>query len=525
MKKHVAICANGLPGNYFPSRGMKSASLIFFLVALAALIALALFFILHGVLNADEGFYLAASHLVSQGYRPYHDFGYTQGPLFPYLNLPWLELFGHSLAGQRLAGLSWTIVTVGLGAAWLKRDRSWGSATLFVVLLLGAPVWLAFAVKGKTYAFAGLAVVVGVVAVLSSRPNWLRWLVFVVAAALGAGARLPVAGFFAPGFIGMLMLTPGWRARIGASVFTAGCAAAVLMATAGGDWDRFVFWTMGFHRDSSFYIPVWTHFVDCFRFGPVLWVFAVMTGYAAIKSLSLRAGDGDRSEILAGLPRPAGRACNDNAWMGDAIAQLIVLGSLLIALVVNLSASTTYAEYIFPFIPAVALISAPIAGDLLGRCSLIVRAIILVAAVTVGWNYPPEYSPNVLLHAGQAEAFLRANVPPGSIVACSMPEIPVAAGSRIPLPMAMGKFGITEDFSPALAQDRLMMTPSSLQEILNNPATKALVGSPSYNWNFFWSLPSYRVLSKTAQEEIRATIKTYYRLEFINEEYVVYLRK
>ena len=502
------------------NRGMKSGLLIFFLVALAALIALALVLILHGVLNADEGFYLAASHLVSQGFRPYHDFGYTQGPLFPYLNLPWLELFGHTLTGQRLAGLLWTLLTVALGAAWLKRDRSWTGATLFVVLLLGAPVWLAFAVKGKTYAFAGLAVLTGVIAMVSKWPSWVRWLVFVVAAALGTGARLPVAGFFAPAFIGMLMLTPGWRARIGASVFTAGCAATVLLATAGGDWERFVFWTMGFHRDSSFYIPVWTHFADCFRFAPVLWVFAGMTGYAAIKSLSLRVDASERSEILAGLPRPADRARNDND-----LVQLIVLGSLLIALVVNLSASTTYAEYIFPFIPAVALISAPFASDLLGRCSLIVRAIILVAAATVGWNYPPEYSPNVLLHAGQAEAFLRTNVSPGSIVACSMPEIPVAAGSRIPLTMAMGKFGITEDFSPALAQDRLMMTPSSLQGILNDPATKALVGSPSYNWNFFWSLPSYRVLSEAAQDEIRATIRTHYRLEFMNEEYVVYLRK
>jgi hypothetical protein len=105
-----------------------------------------------------------------------------------------------------------------------------------------------------------------------------------------------------------------------------------------------------------------------------------------------------------------------------------------------------------------------------------------------------------------------------------MPEIPIAAGNLIPLTMAMGKFGITEDFSPDVAEKRLMMTPSSLRLILSDPKTKALVGSPSYNWNFFWSLPSYRVLSKAAQDEISATIRANYRLEFMNEEYVIFLR-
>ena len=52
-------------------------------------------------------------------------------------------------------------------------------------------------------------------------PSWIRWGVFVLAAALGVGARLPAAGFFAPAFIGLLVMTPGWRGRIGAGVFTA----------------------------------------------------------------------------------------------------------------------------------------------------------------------------------------------------------------------------------------------------------------------------------------------------------------
>jgi len=199
--------------------------------------------------------------------------------------------------------------------------------------------------------------------------------------------------------------------------------------------------------------------------------------------------------------------------------------SLMVAFASNLSASTTYAEYIFPFIPALAFTSAPIASTLFERSSPFVRILLIAATIFTGWNYPPEFSPNVLLHAGQAEAFLRKNVPAGSVMAGSMPEIVVAAGGRIPLTMAMGKFGITEDFDATIARERRMMTPVTLQDILTNPDTKAFVGSPSYNWNFFWSLPSYRVLSPGARKEIYATLRANYRLEFMNEEYVIYLRR
>jgi hypothetical protein len=292
-------------------------------------------------------------------------------------------------------------------------------------------------------------------------------------------------------------------------------ACAVLVMSAAGDWARFAFWTTGFHRESSFHIPVWTHFADCLRFAPVLWAFAVVT------ALSLRGRVAGR-----GIPTVTSNDSSDRlAIPDDARPLLVVLGSLAVAFVANLTASTTYAEYIFPFIPALAFASAPVASALFRRSSRVLRILLILAAIFAGWNYPPEFSPNVLLHAGQAEAFLRKNVPAGSVIAGSMPEIAVAADGRIPLTMAMGKFGITEDFDAAIARERRMLTPVTLQDILTNPDTKAFVGSPSYNWNFFWSLPSYHVLSPGARKDIYATLRANYRLEFMNEEYVIYLRR
>ncbi|MEO7702038.1 MAG: hypothetical protein ABIZ04_22655 [Opitutus sp.] len=465
---------------------------------------MALVFVLHGVLNADEGFYLAASHLVSQGHRLYHDFGYTQGPVFPYANLPWLELFGHTLAGQRLAGLAWTLLTVVLGSLGLRRHHSWPAAVIYVLLLLGAPVWLAFAVKGKTYAFAALAVLGGIWSVQSARSWRLRWTIFILAAAAGTGARLPLAGFFLPAFIGLLALTPGWLARLTAAAGIVAVATAVVFAAAFPNLDNFLFWTAGFHRDSSFYIPVWTHFWDCLRFAPVLWIAVLVHGW------TLRY----RHELQSS--RTIGIGLNQ---------QRVVLVSLAIALLSNLSASTTYAEYIFPFIPGAAFVAAPVLAVWLSAHSRIVSGLVILAIVGAGWNYLPEFSPNVLVHAGQAEAFLRGSVPPGAVVAASMPEIPIGAGAQLPRWMAMGKFGVTEDFPPELASQRGMITPAALQAMLLDPATRALVCSPSYNWNFFWSLPSYRTLSTQARESIFTMIRRQYVVRFINEEYVVYLRR
>lgn len=538
-----------------------------FLLAGAALVALAIYLVLHGVLNPDEGFYLAAAHFVAQGHIPYRDFGYTQGPLLPYVNLPWLHLFGFTLAGQRLAALAWTLLAVAGGVIWLvRRERSWWPATLFVLLLLGSPLWLAFSVEGKTYGCAALAVLIGSIAVLSARPWLIRWPVFVAAATVGVGVRYPMAGFFVPAGICLLLTMRGVWPKVGAVLFAVAIATGAWAIFAGdGAMDRLVFWTIRFHQASSFQINVWRHFIDCFRFAPVLWIFAVWSVWRS-RSVDHEKHERHESRKDPGTQRsapdtqpstqpfspPAGRRDatstkvrkdlipaelaslhaqpstlngQSSSRLSPLASHLIVLGSLAVALVVNLSASTTYAEYVFPFLPAFALVVSPSVASWRSRLSRPFVALIVLLILIAGWNYPPELSRDVLVHAAQAEAFLRSNVPADATVACSMPEIPVASGNVIPLAMAMGKFGITEDMTDSLAGERRMLSPESLLRILRDPTTAALVGSTTYNWNFYWSLPSYRVLSAAARAEIWAIIHEQYRLSFRNEEYVIYLRK
>ncbi len=460
--------------------------------AVLALAALGGYLVLNGALNTDEGFYLLASRLVANGFRPYRDFGYTQGPVLPYVNVPWLAVLGYNLAGLRLASLGWTLITVTLGVWRLRRRASWAVATTFAVLLLGAPAWMEFAVQGKTYGFSGLAVLVGVIALTSrGRLGW-RWVAFIVAAALGTGARYPVAGFFIPAWAGLIMLTPGWRARMAATMATALCGGLLLAWAAAGDWENFYYWTAGFHALSTFVFSRREQFWYFLLFAPALWIAS-----------GLMAGR------LTGRDRPI------------RIAYL----ALLLGLVANLAGHTTYAEYVFPLVPALAFIVARALTGWLAGLRRSVAVPLTVALLACAWIHPPDLNPNLLRNARDAGAFLQAHVGPQDVVASSMPEIPAATGNPVPLSLAMGKFGVTEDFDAAQAERLHMATPAALRALLRDPTTKALVLSTVLNWNFFWSLPSYRWLSEQARGELKQTVTENYTVGYANADYVVLLRR
>jgi hypothetical protein len=410
------------------------------------------------------------------------------------LNIPWLEIFGYTLAGQRLSSLVWTLLTVGIGVVWLRRNVSWTAATFYLALLLGSPVWLAFSVKGKTYAFASLAILAGTIAIQAHWKLWLRWVVFVAAAGLAVGARLPAAAFFFPAGICLLFLTPGWRFRIAAIVFTVALAGIEVCLFSAGHWDNILFWTLEFHRESTFRFSILDRVVPLLRYAPAVWIFLVIS-------------------LEMDLKAKAGR-------------RVMALGSLIAAVLLNLSSAATYAEYILPFIPAIVFVIAPRVANFLHEQSRPAFISGVAVVLMAGWNLPPRQTHDVLIRVAEAEDFLRAHVPPGSLVAGSMPEIPVATGHPVPLSMSMGKFAITEDIAPNEASARLMLTPVMLREVLSDPETKAIVFyAGGLTWNFFWSLPSYRLLSDTAKAEIQQTIDLNYEKAFVNETYSIFLRK
>ena len=462
-------------------------------VAAAGFFTLSWFLLNHGRLNADEGFYLLASRVVRQGFRPYQDFGFTQPPLLAYADIPWLEVFGYTLGAQRLAGLAWTFVALGSGAIWLKRHHSLGTAAIFLVVLLGSPGWLAFCAKGKTYAFGGMWVLFGIMALVADGRIWLRWLVFLSAAGFAIGTRLPLAAFFVPAGIYLLIVTPGWKQRGCALGGTLLFAALELVWISAGSWDNFLFWTVQYHRLSAFDNSIQTRLIDSLRLAPGVWLLTTWATFLVVRA---------------------------RAWK-----LFFALFCCWTSFAVNLSTSATYAEYLVPFIPAAVFVSVPIITRNAERMSRWLWAGLVLILLGSGWNLPPEYSKDILVHAKEAEAFLKDHVPRGSQVAASVPEVAVAAGLRVPLPMAMGKFGLTEDFTEGVAAKRLLLSPATLLEIIQDRQTRAIVLSTFDNWNFRWSVPSYKKISDRSEEIMWSTIGLHYDLAYKNDYYVILLRR
>lgn len=128
--------------------------------------------ILFGELNQDEGWYLYAGRLVSEGRHPFLDFASTQGPVMAYvysLAYPLVRLGG--VAGGRLftalAGLLTVVLAAGLARRMAQAGKTDGAAlapaaALLTAGLLGLNLYqVYFTSLVKTYSVAGLLAVLG----------------------------------------------------------------------------------------------------------------------------------------------------------------------------------------------------------------------------------------------------------------------------------------------------------------------------------------------------------------------------
>jgi len=96
---------------------VKSSKLVTVTVSLLVLLASGVWFSwlgLNRLIARDEGFYVYAIKLVSNGQLPYLDFFYPQMPLLPYLYAPFLMVFGESWDVVRLV-----TALLNVGTGWM----------------------------------------------------------------------------------------------------------------------------------------------------------------------------------------------------------------------------------------------------------------------------------------------------------------------------------------------------------------------------------------------------------------------
>jgi hypothetical protein len=177
--------------------------------ALAGWLLLAAANLFMGELNQDEGWYLYAAQLVSDGEMPFRDFAFTQGPMLPLVYAPasaLVDAFG--LGGGRALTAALGLLAALAACAFARRVAPAPNAALAGVLaltLIAVNVYHSyFTTVVKTYSLCALLLTTGflLAARTRDRGGWLGFalagLVFSAAAAtrLTAGLALAVVGLW-----------------------------------------------------------------------------------------------------------------------------------------------------------------------------------------------------------------------------------------------------------------------------------------------------------------------------------------
>ena len=208
---------------------------VFWTLAVFAFAVLAAAAVWMGGLNQDEGWYLYAANLVSEGRIPYHDFFYTQGPLMPIVYSVFSPIWKHGgILGARIFTLA--LGTAGIALAMLLARRfapenRKDHAAVITLLLLGCNLYHVYYLAiPKTYALASLLVMAGFWLLCKGFDEWYAARLAVVAGAglclaFAAGVRISLVVLLATTAL-CLAFARRWRTFV---VFSAAGAAGLAL--------------------------------------------------------------------------------------------------------------------------------------------------------------------------------------------------------------------------------------------------------------------------------------------------------
>ncbi|OGV71061.1 MAG: hypothetical protein A2283_01970 [Lentisphaerae bacterium RIFOXYA12_FULL_48_11] len=165
--------------------------------AVAVYVLLGVMNLFFGELNQDEGWYLYAARMVTEGRYPYIDFAYPQGPVLPFVYVlaqPLVDMFG--VAGGRLFSALLGFVGVGmvslLAARLVSPERS-RIAAFMAFCLAGINVYQSYYLTSvKTYSLCGLLIIAGLLVLTFANGNkaWLAACLSGFLFATAAGTRI-----------------------------------------------------------------------------------------------------------------------------------------------------------------------------------------------------------------------------------------------------------------------------------------------------------------------------------------------
>lgn len=421
---------------------------------------------------------------------PYRDFGYTQAPLLPYLQAIPLRLTGFSMLGQRVANALWSGLT--LVVLWgLARPAHRARAVWGLLALAALPTWVYFGVLGKTYALAGLLVVLAVAAGRLA-PGHRQALAFGLAGSLAVGCRLLVAPAVCVLWISLLWKAQSRRARLWLALAPPLLGVGLAAPFFAADPQAFLFWNLGLHA-------------------------------AVHRDFRLDAA----RDLLSHLPTLAGLLAVSLAAAGSAWRESVTAeGALLLAGGVGVAAQLlphgAFAEYATPLLPLLAL------GVLrVGQRSLRPgwpRAAAAGIVILGLWVRPAHVVADRgrVLAVRACEAYLRA-YPPETTVVTAYPILTTGAGLRVLPDLELGYFGVSDELPPAQAARLHLSTPDTLAAAVRDGTVDVVVLSLSWP-NFLISLPSCEPIPEARWDPLYAALAQDFRQAHRDHHFVILAR-
>jgi hypothetical protein len=479
-----------------PGSPAKTVRVDVLLGALAAVIygMVALFMIRNGALNIDEGFYGLASRAALSGAVPYRDFGYTQTPLFPYINGAVMRIIGFGFIEQRVVSGAWAALTTALGTAWLWRRHGRLLGLGFAAVMASGLQWMYFAHIGKTNALVGLLVLSAVLLVAARVRLSLQIFAVSLLGVVAVGCRLPVAPFFIVLWAGLLARHFSMR-NLGWSLFWPVLFALILIVPFVAEAPRsFWFWTLDFHRESR---AVKDWHIDLRAMFPVS---------PALCFLGLLVAAGLMFKRIS-LSKPLDLA----------------LLALLSALACDILPAGAYPEYPAPLVPGLIFILVAIAAEHRMRPAWTGAALLACVLLNLSVRAPIDRA--IRGETSKAAAYVRQFQPGTFPFSGSAGIVALEAGAPVDMRMVMEPFCCTESYSEDEAARLRLMTPGALASFMADARCDVLVMFSDPTRNIVWSMPGFEPISASAVGRWKAILAHDYALDYGDGTYAVFVRR
>jgi hypothetical protein len=452
----------------------------------------------HGRMGADEGFYAIAARNVMEGEIPYRDFSYTQMPLLPYLNGAMMKVFGFGLKTQRILNIIWSCI--GLLAAILalrQRLGRWEPGIVAAFCVVSSPHFVQMVGMGNSHGAATMFLSLATAAAISRFPYMRRLVAFGVFAALAIGCRLSVAPVLAVLAVVFLIEASSTRRRLLAIAVPSGFVLVLLLPFFVADPAAALFNTWEYHLASVFDRRVLGNWIQWWQISPTA-IIVLATGLMALPLL-----------------------IKTRQWT---VALLLVAATA--GMTVPMIPSSSYGNWITPIVLTASVAGLTAGWTLAARNGSPLRHVVWLLPLLVLFHPLPKQAKGGTSTAlNEVAAFIESSVADGSILT-STPIVAVESEREIITGTEMGMFSAMGQNEETRAR-RLHFTTLKLitDAVIDREPSAIVLMKGNSVWNFKWISPSLRRQSKKAHRTFMKAVATNYNRALRNDKFVVYLPK